>query len=138
MDRLIVEITEQDLARATDSFVSQLRRIHENGYRLWLDDFGSGYSSLNVFGQYHIDRIKFDMELVRHLDDNGGANRIIMESITDMCRRMGIHTLAEGIETEEQYRFLRDIGCEMVQGFLFFRPEPLENLLRKLSPETGM
>ena len=138
VDRLIVEITEQDLARATDSFVSQLRRIHENGYRLWLDDFGSGYSSLNVFGQYHIDRIKFDMELVRHLDDNGGANRIIMESITDMCRRMGIHTLAEGIETEEQYRFLRDIGCEMVQGFLFFRPEPLENLLRKLSPETGM
>lgn len=103
--------------------------IHESGYRLWLDDFGSGYSSLNVFGQYHIDRIKFDMELVRHLDDSSGANRIIMESITEMCRRMGIHTLAEGIETEEQYQFLRGIGCEMVQGFLFFRPEPLEKII---------
>ena len=126
---IIVEITEQDLALATDSFREQLLRIHESGYRLWLDDFGSGYSSLNVFGQYHIDRIKFDMELVRHLDDSSGANRIIMESITEMCRRMGIHTLAEGIETEEQYQFLRGIGCEMVQGFLFFRPEPLEKII---------
>ena len=128
-DMLVVEITEQDLAQATDSFTEQLRRIHESGYRLWLDDFGSGYSSLNVFGRYHIDRIKFDMELVRHLDDNGGANRVIMESITEMCRRMGVHTLAEGIETQEQYRFLYDIGCEMVQGFLFFRPEPLEQVI---------
>ena len=126
---IIVEITEQDLALATDSFREQLLRIHESGYRLWLDDFGSGYSSLNVFGQYHIDRIKFDMELVRHLDDSSGANRIIMESITEMCRRMGIHTLAEGIETEEQYQFLHGIGCEMVQGFLFFRPEPLEKII---------
>ena len=133
-DRLVVEITEQDLAQATDSFTEQLRMIHESGYRLWLDDFGSGYSSLNVFGRYHIDRIKFDMELVRHLDDNGGANRVIMESITEMCRRMGVHTLAEGIETDEQYRFLREIGCEMIQGFLFFRPEPLENLVVKPSP----
>jgi EAL domain-containing protein (putative c-di-GMP-specific phosphodiesterase class I) len=69
------------------------------------------------------------MELVRHLDDNDGANRIIMESITEMCRRMGIHTLAEGIETEEQYQFLCEIGCEMVQGFLFFRPEPVEKAI---------
>lgn len=137
-DRLIVEITEQDLAQATDSFISQLRRIHESGYRLWLDDFGSGYSSLNVFGQYHIDRIKFDMELVRHLDDNGGVNRIIMESITDMCRRMGIHTLAEGIETQEQYRFLCDIGCEMVQGFLFFRPEPLDKTISAIISERQL
>ena len=128
-DMFIVEITEQDLAQTTDSFKDQLLRIHESGYRLWLDDFGSGYSSLNVFGQYHIDRIKFDMELVRHLDDNDGANRIIMESITEMCRRMGIHTLAEGIETEEQYQFLCEIGCEMVQGFLFYRPEPVEKVI---------
>ena len=68
------------------------------------------------------------------VDDNGGANRVIMESITEMCRRMGVHTLAEGIETDEQYRFLREIGCEMIQGFLFFRPEPLENLVVKPSP----
>ena len=136
-ESIIVEITEQDLAQATDHFREQLRRIRESGYRLWLDDFGSGYSSLNVFSQFHIDRIKFDMDLVRHLDDNGGANRIIMKSIVDMCRQMGIHTLAEGIETEAQYQFLRDIDCEMVQGFYFFRPEPLEAAIRK-KQDTGV
>ena len=130
---IIVEITEQDLAQATGHFREQLRKIRESGYRLWLDDFGSGYSSLNVFSQYHVDRIKFDMDLVRHLDDNDGANRIIMRSIVDMCRRMGIHTLAEGIETQEQYRFLREIDCEMVQGFYFFRPEPLETAIANIT-----
>lgn len=128
---IIVEITEQDLAQATDHFREQLRCIHESGYRLWLDDFGSGYSSLNVFSQYHVDRIKFDMDLVRHLDDNDGVNRIIMKSIVDMCRQMGIHTLAEGIETQEQYRFLSDIDCEMVQGFYFFKPEPVETAVSR-------
>ena len=132
---VIVEITEQDLAQATDSFAEQLRRIHESGYKLWLDDFGSGYSSLNAFGQYHIDRIKFDMDLIRHLDENNGANRIIMKTITGMCREMGVNTLAEGVETEEQYRFLREIGCGMVQGFYFFRPEPLEKVVSAVRAE---
>ena len=128
-DSIIVEITEQDLAQASDLFIEQLFRIHDNGHRLWLDDFGSGYSSLNTFSRYHIDRIKFDMDLIKHLDDNNGANRIIMKSITEMCRQMGIHTLAEGIETEEQYRFLSEIGCGMVQGFYFFRPQPVDQLI---------
>jgi EAL domain-containing protein (putative c-di-GMP-specific phosphodiesterase class I) len=132
---IIVEITEQDMAQATDIFAEQLRRIRDYGYRLWLDDFGSGYSSLNVFSQYQVDRIKFDMDLVRHLDDHGGANRIIMKSIVSMCRQMGVHTLAEGIETEEHYQFLISIDCEMVQGFYFFRPEPLETLGEKLKTD---
>ena len=132
---IIVEITEQDLAQATDSFTEQLDRIHESGYKLWLDDFGSGYSSLNVFGQYHIDRIKFDMELIRHLDDNNGANRTILKAITEMCRQMDIHTLAEGVETENQYCFLREIGCELVQGFYFFRPEPVEKVILSVQAE---
>lgn len=140
-DCIIVEITEQDLAQATGHFKDQLKKIHESGFRLWLDDFGSGYSSLNVFSQYHVDRIKFDMELVRHLDDNHGANRIIMKSITEMCRQMGVHTLAEGIETKDQYQFLLDIDCEMVQGFYFFKPEPVETAIeniRKSGPSLSL
>ena len=140
-DSIIVEITEQDLAQATEHFRDQLQKIHESGYRLWLDDFGSGYSSLNVISQFPVDRIKFDMELVRHLDDNQGANRIIMKSITEMCRQMGVHTLAEGIETEDQYQFLIDIDCEMVQGFYFFKPEPIETAIeniRKSGPSLSL
>ena len=131
-DTIFVEITEQDLATATDHFTEQLRRIQENGYKLWLDDFGSGYSSLNVFGQYPIDRIKFDMDLVRHLDDNGGANRVIMKHIVQMCREINVHTLSEGVETPEQYRFLKEISCELVQGFYFFRPEPVEKVIETI------
>lgn len=69
------------------------------------------------------------------LDDHGGTNRIIMKSIVSMCRQMGVHTLAEGIETEEQYQFLISIDCEMVQGFCFFRPEPLETLGERLKTD---
>ena len=126
---IIVEITEQDLAQATDHFREQLRMIRESGYKLWLDDFGSGYSSLNAFGQYPVDRIKFDMDLVRHLDDNNGANRVIMRNIVRMCQEIGVHTLAEGVETQEHYQFLKEIGCELVQGFYFFRPEPVDVII---------
>ncbi len=130
-DRLIVEITEQDLAQGTAHFTSQLSRIRESGYQIWIDDFGAGYSSLNVFSQYDVDRIKFDMDLVRHLDEKRGVNRIIMKSIVDMCGQMDVPTLAEGVETEEQFRFLQEIDCGMVQGFYFAKPEPIENILRQ-------
>lgn len=129
---IIVEITEQDLAQATAHFQEQLMKIHENGYPLWIDDFGTGYSSLNVFGRYHVDRIKFDMELVRHLNDNNGANRVIMKHIVEMCREIGVHTLAEGVETEEQYDYLSSIDCEMVQGFYFYKPEPVDMAIFKI------
>ena len=129
---IIVEITEQDLAQATDRFKEQLRLIRESGYLLWLDDFGSGYSSLNAFGQYHVDRIKFDMDLVRHLNDNNGANRVIMKYMVRMCQEIGVHTLAEGVETQEHYQFLEEIGCELVQGFYFFRPEPVDKMISSI------
>ena len=134
---IIVEITEQDLAQATDHFMEQLRRIHDTGYQLWLDDFGSGYSSLNVFGRYPVDRIKFDMDLVRHLDDNDGANRVIMKHVVQMCREIDVHTLAEGVETREQDQFLKEIHCELEQGFLFFRPEPVEKVVSSIQSFYG-
>ena len=136
--KLIIEITEQDLAQATDHFKKQLDRIRENGYRLWVDDFGSGYSSLNVFNRYHMDRVKFDMDFVRHLDDNNGANRTILKYMVEMCRQLGVHTLAEGVETKEQYEFLSDIDCEMVQGFYMYKPEPVEMSIFKIQNTGAM
>ena len=123
---LVVEITEQDMAQETEKFHEQLQRLRRKGFRLWLDDFGSGYSSLNVFSRFDVDLIKFDMDLLRKLDDRNGVNRKIMKAMTKIAREMGIHTLAEGMETEAQRRFLLDIGCEMAQGYLFHRPEPLD------------
>ena len=131
-DLIKVEITEQDIAQSSETFAEQLRDIRRRGFRLWIDDFGSGYSSLNVFSKFDIDRIKFDMELLRHLDDKNGANRRILRAFTNVCRELGVHTLAEGVETEEQWEFLKEIDCEMSQGFLFFRPTSLEESLELL------
>ena len=130
---IIVEITEQDIAVGTAHFRKEMERIRNNGYKLWIDDFGSAYSSLNVFSQYDVDQIKFDMALLQHLDDNNGANRRIMRAFVAICREMGVHTLAEGVETAEHLDFLKEIDCEMAQGFYFYRPMSLQNY-KALSP----
>ena len=128
---LIVEITEQDIVTGTDRFREQLQALRSNGHWLWLDDFGSGYSSLSMFSRFDFDLIKFDMDLLRNLDEHNGANRRIIKAMIGVARELGIHTLAEGMETEEQRQFLRDSGCELAQGYLFHKPEALDAMLYK-------
>ncbi|MBQ8094536.1 MAG: EAL domain-containing protein [Clostridia bacterium] len=130
----IIEITEQDMATGRENIMEQLRRIRSSGFTLWLDDFGSGYSSINVlFSRFDVDLVKFDLELLQHLDDHNGVNREILRSMVSLARRLGIHALAEGVETEEQRDFLKEIGCEFAQGYLFYHPEPLDTILYRLS-----
>ena len=131
-DFFVVEITEQDIATATERFHEAMRELKRSGFRLWLDDFGSGYSSLNVFSKFDIDLIKFDMDLLRNLDDHGGLNRRIITALAGVARESGIHTLVEGMETEEQRQFLKEAGIELAQGYLFHRPEPLDSFLYRL------
>ena len=125
----VIEITEQDVASATDRFREQLLRLKKNGHRLWLDDFGSGYSSLSMFSRFDFDLVKFDMDLLRHLDEHNGANRRIIRAMIGVAKELGIHTLAEGMETEEHRRFLQESGCELAQGYLFHKPEALDSML---------
>ena len=120
------------MALATDVFIDQLRKIRESGYKLWIDDFGSGYSSLNVFSRFDVDLIKFDMELLRNLDVHNGANREILKAMIDVAKRLGIHTLCEGMETEEQKQFLLEAGCELAQGYLYHEPEELDTIFERL------
>ena len=129
---IVIEITEQDIATGTEHFHEQLQVLREHGYKLWIDDFGSGYSSLNVFSRFEIDRIKFDMELLRHLDEKDGANRRILRAFTNVCRELGVHTLCEGVETKEQLAFLKEIDCEMCQGYYFFKPSPIEDAVFRI------
>ena len=131
----IIEITEQGMATATDRFYKQLDEIRKNGYKLWVDDFGSGYSSLNVFSDFDIDLIKFDMKLLMNLDAHNGTNRVIIKAMIDVAHKLGIHTLCEGLETEEQRQFLLSTGCELAQGFLYHRPESLESILERLNKD---
>ena len=128
----IVEITEQDLATGSERLQEQLKQIREKGYQLWLDDFGSGYSAINLFSRFEFDLIKYDMDLLHHLDDHNGENRIILKELVKMARKLHIHTLVEGVETEEHVAFTKEIGCELAQGFYYHRPESLEEILYRV------
>ena len=128
----IVEITEQDLAVGRERLRGQLDKIRENGYGLWLDDLGSGYSAISTFSQFEFDLIKYDMELLRHLDDHGGANRLILKELVHVARQLGIHALIEGVETKEQLNFVKEIDCELMQGFFYHKPESLDEILFRI------
>ena len=121
------------MALGKDNLRAQLHAIRENGYRLWMDDFGSGYSSLNMLSQFEFDVIKYDMDLLRNLDDKGGTNRILLKEFNRIAAQLGIHTLVEGVETQEQYEFVKNIGCEVGQGYYFTRPESLEQILTDIA-----
>ena len=127
----IIEISEQDFATAPERFCEQLKALRSDGFRIWMDDFGSAYSSLNVFSKFETDLIKIDMDLLLHLNRHNGANREILKAIVGICKKLGIHTLAEGVETEEQRAFLIGIGCELAQGNLYHRPDALDSILYK-------
>ncbi len=122
-----IEITESTLEQAGERFNAQIDKFREAGYEIWMDDFGSGYSSLNVLKDYQFDVLKIDMAFLRGFEENRNSKKII-RSIVDMAKRLGVRTLAEGVESDEQFRFLRSIGCEMIQGFLFSRPVPIDEM----------
>ena len=131
-DRIVIEITEQDLAKGTESFQKQLAELRKSGFHIWIDDFGSGYSSLNIFSQYSVDLTKFDLTFLKRLDDNHGANRHIMKAMVDVSKKLGHSSLAEGVENESQLNYLRSIGCDFAQGFYFYKPQSLGAIAFKL------
>jgi EAL domain-containing protein (putative c-di-GMP-specific phosphodiesterase class I) len=116
-----VEVTESAL---TDNFTKlneAINRIKDLGYSLWLDDFGSGYSSLNVLKDYQFDVIKIDMRFLSNLENSEKA-RTLIDCIIKMAARINMLTLTEGVETKGQAEFLNEVGCERLQGYLFGKP----------------
>ena len=126
---LNIEITESAIASGESFLGDQIKRFRDSGYQVWMDDFGSGYSSLNNLKIYEFDVLKIDMDFLRTFDTNK-KTQVIIATIINMAKELDIHTLAEGVETKEQYEFLRRIGCEKMQGYLFGKPKPLEEFVR--------
>lgn len=120
-----IEITERDLSNNTSRLKEQIDQLRSYGFEVWMDDFGSGYSSLNALNDYNFDLVKIDMVFVRHLDD-GQLNRLLIPEIAKVAHKLGLKVLAEGVETEGQKDFLRDAGCDLLQGFLFSKPVELD------------
>ena len=127
-EMLTLEITESVLNKSQLLISTQIKRFHEAGYKVWMDDFGSGYSSLNILKDFDFDLLKIDMLLLREFNEK---SKKIVSSIVDMAKKIGIRTLAEGVETEEQLEFLREIGCEKLQGYYIGKPAPyLESIMQ--------
>ncbi|MEE0955829.1 MAG: EAL domain-containing protein [Eubacterium sp.] len=123
---LRIEITESALINNEKIIQDHIRRFHQGGYQVWLDDFGSGYSSLNAVQNFDFDVLKIDMQFLRHQNAKTPA---ILTDIVDMAKRTGMLVLSEGVETMKQYDFLREIGCVLAQGFYFTKPLPLDQCL---------
>ena len=134
-EAISLEITESVMLEDTESFEKTVRHFQDAGFSIWLDDFGSGYSSLNVLQNYSFDVIKFDMLFLRKLSERG---RNMLASLISMAKTLGIHTLAEGVETNEQRDFLLDVGCEAQQGFFYSRPLSKEDLIDQIDQKPGL
>ena len=131
---LSVEITESIIGTNFDFIKEQTERFRALGFPVWMDDFGSGYSSLDVLSDMNVDLIKLDMRFMQKFD-NGEKSRIILTELMKMANAIGIDTICEGVERKEQMEFLRDIGCAKLQGYYFAKPVPLSEIFDRY--ETG-
>lgn len=128
-----MEITESSLHGSEEFIQNHIEHFHQDGYQIWMDDFGAGYSSLNTLQNYDFDLIKIDMHFLRRA--NHKTSRIL-SAIVSMAKDLGIRTLAEGVETEEQLAFLRQIGCEKAQGYYISKPLPMDELFNVLTEKN--
>ena len=126
-DMITIEITESIIGSDFNFMKEQITRFRDLGFPVWMDDFGSGYSSLDVLQSLKFDLIKFDMEFLRKLDE-GNNGKIILTELMRMADLLGLETICEGVETNEQADFLQQIGCSRLQGYLFSRPKPFEQI----------
>ena len=130
-DLLHVEITESALSDDMELLHRAMDDLHSRGYVIWLDDFGSGYSSMNVLKDFKFDLLKIDMEFLKNFSGNE-KSRIIIRTIVELANELGMKTLTEGVETEEAVEFLRDIGCGRLQGFYYGKPMEYDELLEEI------
>ena len=127
-----LEVTESVLIADFDSVATKLKALKEYGVRISLDDFGTGYSSLAYLKKLPIDTLKIDKSFIDTvLYDH--ATQVITESIINMVKTMGFEAVAEGVEHELQYKYLNEIGCDVIQGFYFARPKNVEEIEKLLS-----
>ena len=133
-----IELTESMLLDRANETLPLLHKLREMGLKLSIDDFGTGYSSLSYLGQLPIDELKIDRSFVTPIDtDASGRGSVIVRAMIALAHSLGLAVVAEGVETEAQWAFLRDQACDQCQGFLFGKPVPVAEfnaLLDKASP----
>ncbi len=134
---LTIEITESTVAKDLAYIKKQVDRFHRLGFRVWMDDYGSGYSSPEILQEIPFDAIKLDMQFIRQYEKNK-ASGVIISSLVKMAASLGIETVVEGVETAEQAEFLKEIGCTRLQGYYYSKPVPLTEILRRYREGEGI
>ena len=135
-EKLRLEITESVMMNDQKLRTDALKKLQDAGFIIEMDDFGSGYSSLNLLREMPVDVLKIDMVFLQQAGMDQRSRTIVDEIIT-MAERLGIASLMEGVETKEQFERLKGIGCQMYQGYYFAKPMPLEEFEKYLS-ENGV
>lgn len=122
---LSFELTESLIAVDMEAMKHEAERLREHGFKVWMDAFGAGYSSLKVLKDFALDGLKIDMDMIRSIKDE--RSHIIISAIIEMAAKLGIPALSKGVETREQLEFLKNAGCSYAQGYLFGRPAPIKS-----------
>jgi EAL domain-containing protein (putative c-di-GMP-specific phosphodiesterase class I) len=125
--RLELELTEGVVVEDADAAEAAMMELRAMGVHLALDDFGTGYSSLIYLRRFAFDKIKIDRSFLESMEATG-ESAILVHSIVHLGRALGLTVTAEGVETKEQHRFLQALGCHQLQGFLFSKPVPPEEI----------
>jgi EAL domain-containing protein (putative c-di-GMP-specific phosphodiesterase class I) len=121
IERIILEVTEGEAIADQAGFAELINEYRGLGMKVAIDDFGAGYSGLNLLANFQPDQIKLDMALVRDIERHG-PRQAIVRAICQACYELGIDVIAEGVETVEEYRWLANIGVRLYQGYLFAKP----------------
>ena len=122
---LLLEITESAYTENLEQLIEQVDNLQSAGFRIEMDDFGSGYSSLNMLSSIPIDVIKLDINFIRNMFDSE-KNMQMLKLMMQIKDSLGVPVVAEGVETKEQLDLLKEMGCDIVQGYYFSKPVPAE------------
>lgn len=130
-DQVVLELTEQALAVDFDSVAAVVAELRAGSVSVAVDDYGTGYSSLRYLDRFDADVVKIDRSFVANVVDSVHTQKVV-RSVMHMAESLDLQSIAEGIETVEQWEMVRALGCELGQGFLFSRPVPPEEIPRML------
>ncbi|MBQ9406496.1 MAG: EAL domain-containing protein [Desulfovibrio sp.] len=133
---LVLEVTESAYADSMEQLVNTVGNLRANGFLVEMDDFGSGYSSLNMLTSLPMDALKVDMKLIRHITDSE-KDLHVLTLILDIARSLALPVVAEGVETQAQFDLLKQLGCDRIQGYYFSKPVTAFEFSHFLVQPTG-
>ena len=133
-NELMLEITESAYADNADQLVNVIENLRVDGFMIEMDDFGSGYSSLNMLTSIPIDALKMDMKFIRNMQKDEKSMKLV-ELVLDIAKFLQVPVIAEGVETEEQLQLLKERNCDIIQGYYFSKPVPPEEFTKFILAE---